>query len=131
MASGAAVRDQKKESLWRRRVAGQRGSGLSIRGYCQAQGLSEQAFYWWRRELLRRDREQPPASVGPAFVPVQVTEARVPVPAEGLAGTVEIVLPGDRLVRVRGPVDESQLAAVLGVLERVTRAGSRKEAAGC
>ena len=51
-----AKRDGKKESKWRRHVAGQVTGGLPVRAYCRARGLSENSFYWWRRELQRRDQ---------------------------------------------------------------------------
>jgi len=108
MARGSVARDVKKESMWRRHVESQGRGGLSVRAYCTARGLQEYSFYWWRRELGRRDMAKPAA-----FVPVTVAQERS-VPA--LAGQVEIVLPGDRCVRVTGPVDRQMLADVLAVL---------------
>jgi transposase-like protein len=51
------------ERLWRRRVWAQRTSGLSVRAFCERHGLPESAFYFWRRELLRRDAERTAAAV--------------------------------------------------------------------
>ena len=48
-----------KEQWWRAVMDRQRASGLSIRGFCRGEKLSEPSFYAWRRELLRRDRESP------------------------------------------------------------------------
>ena len=64
MTHGAAVRDRKKEAKWRRVVAGQPGSGLSVRAYCFRHGVKEPAFYWWRAELARRDAARPKAGLG-------------------------------------------------------------------
>ena len=97
MASMAAARDHKKETAWRRHISGQAGSGLSIGVYCRKHGLQASGFYWWRRELARRDAEP-----SPAFVPVTVA---VQTPASTGEGRIEIILPGDRRVRVVGPVD--------------------------
>jgi hypothetical protein len=47
-------RDLQKERLWRRRLEEQRGSGLSVRAYCQRGGFGEALFYWWRREIAKR-----------------------------------------------------------------------------
>jgi hypothetical protein len=33
-------------------------SGLTLREFCEAAGLAESAFYFWRRELLRRSAER-------------------------------------------------------------------------
>ena len=100
-------RDVKKETLWRRMIRAQSGSGLSVRGWCRKRGLSEAGFHWWRRELARRDAEQP------TFMPVRVMEDE---PASTQGG-IEIVLPGGRRVQVIGPVDRVMLADVLAVLE--------------
>lgn len=110
MAHGAAVRDRKKEAKWRKVVAGQPGSGLSIRAYCRGRGVKEAAFYWWRAELARRDASTPQAT----FVPVRVVAEEA---ARG--GQVEIVLPGERRVRVIGRVDRQMLSDVVAVLEGV------------
>ena len=113
MASGVALRNAKKEAMWRRHVRGQASGGLSVRAYCSAQGLQECSFYWWRRELARREAEHPAA-----FVPVTVADE---ISASAPGGQVEIVLPGDLQVRVLGSVDKRMLADVLDVL--AARAG--------
>ena len=97
MARGSVARDGKKESMWRRHVQAQAQGGMTVRAYCAVHRLQEYSFYWWRRELARRDVTKPGA-----FVPVTVA-TEVPGPAPG--GQVEIVLPGDRRVLVTGPVD--------------------------
>ena len=114
MAKLVAVRNRKKESVWRRHVARQAGSGQSVRDYCLRYGLREHRLYWWRRELVRRDAEKSSASssLPPAFVPVTVA-GHLPVRT---GGRVEIVLPDGRRVRVTGPVDRLMLADVLAVL---------------
>jgi len=135
--AGASKRDGKKESKWRQHVAGQAASGLAVRAYCRGRGLSEQSFHWWRRELVRRDGEKVGVPAAPAFVPLRVASAgeAEPIPPEtsavASAAMVEIMLPGERRLRVTGRVDRQQLADVLEVLERMTRAESAKEAAGC
>ena len=44
-----------KEQFWRRMVRQWRGSGLSVRAFCEEHGLSEPSFYAWRRTLAARD----------------------------------------------------------------------------
>jgi hypothetical protein len=112
MVSGEAARNRKKESMWRRHLEAQAGSGQSVRSYCIRRGLREHRLYWWRRELGRRDAEKSSAasSAQPAFVPVTVA-AHVPA-----CGRIEIVLRDGRRVRVTGPVDRQMLADVLAVL---------------
>lgn len=93
-------RDRGLERAWRRRVRGQRTSGLSVRAFCEWEGLPESAFYFWRRELERRDAERSEAASArrprqrrsaadtrPRFVPVVVTAGlSAAVPARATAG---------------------------------------------
>lgn len=109
-------RDPKKEVFWRRTIGTQSGSGMSIRSWCRRHLVRESSFYWWRRQLARRDVK---ASV---LVPVRVTSNR---PASevfdlsavnGSLSRIEIVLPARRRVRLIGPVDRQALSDVLAVL---------------
>ena len=114
------ARDLAKEAAWRRRLARHAESGQSIRGWCRRHRVKEAAFHWWRRELSRRDAEQPP-SVRPdaeaqacSFVPVHVTDDS----ARNDDPHIEIVLTDGRRVRVTGTVNREMLTEVLDVLER-------------
>ena len=49
-ANGSAKRRNQME-LWRRRVAEQRDSGLSVRAWSEANGCSTHSFYVWRAKL--------------------------------------------------------------------------------
>jgi hypothetical protein len=72
--------------------------------------VTETAFYWWRKQLARRDEEAQTAS----FVPVHVTDD----PARDGDPPIEIVLTDGRRIRLTGPVNQQMLTAVLDVLER-------------
>ena len=112
MARGGK-RDKTKEQFWRRMVHGQARSGLSIRAWCREHDLNEPAFYWWRSRLGRTDRKQESRFKKPTLVPIRVS----PSETGSAEGTIEILLSGDRRVRVSGPVDRQALADVLAVLE--------------
>lgn len=105
-----AARDLQKEAAWRRRLGQQAESNQSVRAWCRKHRVTETAFYWWRRELARRDAEDSAAS----FVPVHVTETL----AEEGDGQIEIVLTDRWRILLTGPVDGQALADVLDVLER-------------
>ena len=109
MAQGGAARNLKKETGWRRHMRAQADGGMSVSAYCRQHGLRTHGFYWWRRELGRRDAER-----SPAFVPVSVAAE---MPAQAGEGRIEIILAGGRRVRVTGVVHRQQLADVLWVLE--------------
>jgi transposase-like protein len=119
MANGKG-RDRRREAQWRRIVREHTRSGLGLRQFCRKSKLHESAFYFWRRELGRRDLERREAEQeqrkGPskaAFVPVRLATE---VPREP-AGFIEIVLSGGRRLHVTAPVDRQALADVLAVLE--------------
>lgn len=45
--------DPQKRRYWEGVVRRSRESGQSVRAFCQAEGLRESAFYFWRRRLAR------------------------------------------------------------------------------
>lgn len=127
-----AARDLKKASFWRRMVQAQGGSGMSVRAWCRRRRVKEVTFYWWRRELARRDAEvcvrrdlevcvprcaeacvdRETEKLSASFVPVRVLDD---APA-ARGSRIEIVLAGGQRVRVSGRVDRQTLADVLAVL---------------
>src|SRR3954466_945053 len=120
-------RDPVKERFWRRTIADQARSGLSVRAFCEREGLEPWNFHWWRQALARRDREVSPArAVAPtnstndppvpsAFLPVRVLQDATALTAA--ATPIEILLPAGPTVRVARGFDPVALHAVLSVLE--------------
>ena len=108
-------RNPAKEQFWRQALARQRASGLSIRAFCEREGLSEASYYQWRRELARRDR---PRHQAPrprrAFVPVRIIPDADTSPTRGM---IEIVLASGRRIRVGEGFSRPTLAEVVAVLE--------------
>ena len=98
-----------RERFWRKLVAGQAHSGVSIREWCEVQGVSEPSFYFWRRELARR-REQR-QDVSPQIVPVEVA----PLVA-GSRWDLEIELPGQIVLRVNPGCNLDLLRQALALL---------------
>jgi hypothetical protein len=89
-----------------------RASGLSLAAFARRHQLSLQRLYSWHRRLQHATDA---AADGPRFLPVRV------VSSEPLrtADTIEIVLRGDRRVRVSGEFEAATLARVVEVLEHV------------
>jgi transposase len=119
-------RDPAKEKLWRTIIRRRQESGLSVRDFCEREGLKDANFHRWQRELDRRDREKTPESpklatkepteprVPPVFLPVQVIDAdRLP---SRPAPPIEIVLDGGPTVRVPTGFDPRTLGDILAVL---------------
>ena len=102
------MRRRYSSDQWLEWLLEQPGSGLSIRKFCAAKGVSENSFYLWRRKLrkeLRQARREPTQKVlAPSFVPVEV-----------VAGNhVAVELPCGATAKV--PTDESSLKIVFQVL---------------
>jgi hypothetical protein len=104
-----------------------RRSGLSVRDFCDWQGLSEPSFYSWRRELAKRDGESvvgaPRAANGRArpttadgrFLPVQVVaDAAL---ESGADRCLEVQLPTGVRLLIPSGFDRQTLADVLAALE--------------
>jgi transposase len=108
-------RNPAKEQFWRQALARHRAGGLSIRAFCEREGLSEGSYYQWRRELARRDRSQRQA-LRPrrAFVPVRIIPD---ADRKHRRGLIEIVLAGGRRIRVSEGFARQTLAEVVAVLE--------------
>jgi transposase-like protein len=101
-------RDPTRERFWRSTLAAWRSSGDSVREFCGRRDLTETAFYFWRKELRRRDGERAVRPVTPTFVPVTV------IPA----AAVEVRCPSGHVVTVPG-CDGSLLRILFAALAPV------------
>ena len=108
---------------WREILGRQADSGLSIRAFCAAEGLSEPSFYAWRKRLRdptnerRCDRSQEVTAQksdnGPLFVPVKLLDT---------APALEIIHPLGYRIHVTGDVNPVALRHVIETLdERAAR----------
>jgi transposase-like protein len=125
MARPGAPRNHGKELFWRRLFELWRRSGCTIRAFCAEHGVSEPSFFAWRRTIAERDRPPstpPDGYTGghpdnrhrqPTFIPLRV----VPTPATEPTTPLEVVLPGDRVVRVPAGFDPASLRQLLAILE--------------
>ena len=103
----AKRRSEEREAFWREQVRTHAASGLSVRRFCEAHGLSEASFYAWRRTLQQRDQ---PATTTPQFVPLMLS----PVAS---SGSITIELRGGRVVRLPETMATERLIALLRGLE--------------
>lgn len=121
--SARKLRELAKESQWRERVREQLASGLTVRGYCLREQISEPSFYAWRKELAKRDRDPHEAPATTAQVTVtegaawpSFTEVLVTPPT--VSSAIEIVLGNSRRILVSPGFDAAVLQAVVELLER-------------
>jgi hypothetical protein len=118
--------DPAKEQFWRRVLARRQASGLTIRAYCEAHGLSEHNFHRWQRVLAERPGGRsaqprapttkpaggPDAEAVPLFVPLNVDIA-----TRATGSALEVVLSSGRLIRVRPGFDAATLGQIVACLE--------------
>ena len=78
-------RDAEMEAFWRKMVSQRGESGLTVRAFCKQQGQKQSRFYWWKRQLRRRSREDHGSdrvsrpggsseSSCPSFLPIRILQ---------------------------------------------------------
>lgn len=107
-----------KQLYWQEIIGRQAGSGLSVRQFCAAEGISEPSFYAWRRKLgkpTRGGKRSPTSSAhrsgsrnGQDFIPLKLVEA---------SGAMEVVHPSGYRIRVTGELDARSLQRIFDVLD--------------
>ena len=103
-----------REAEYRRLLAKQARSGLSVREFAEREGMAVQTLYWWRSRLRRRGEAR---QDGTDFVEVSVR----PSPRAGSLGSpesFEVLFPDGMQVRVPQRFDEAGLVSLLGVIRR-------------
>lgn len=112
------------EARWREILQRQAVSGMSVRGFCAAEGISEPSFYAWRKKVRTRNvngaravgserRREEVADNASLFIPFQVLDT---------AATLEIVHPLGYRIQVTGDVNPVALRHVIETLdERAAR----------
>jgi transposase-like protein len=104
---------QDKRAQWRERIREWELSGKTAEEFARHCGVNVSTVYWWRKQL----QQQVPAlrsNTAMAFVKVPL---QTPVRAAERCETIEIVLRGDRRVRVTENFSERALQAVVRALE--------------
>lgn len=120
-----------RRAWWRNHVDVWRDSGLSGAEYCRRHGLKPQSFYWWRGRFTREDggsskrrgAESPDSTQSSKAVECSssasvFTEIRLASLPSASCG-VEVVLSGERRVRVEPGFDEETLVRVVQTLEEL------------
>ena len=97
---------------WAQWVAEQRESALSVRDFCDWIGVSQNAFYLWRRKLAAQQTRATVAQSSGAQQP-DVRSLFVPLTVVG-SPVIEVDLPCGAVVRV--PNEESSLRRVISIL---------------
>lgn len=111
--------ERAREAHWRKILGEQTTSGLSHSAFCRKKKISANAYFWWKREILVRDKRRRRSSRKdsddkPKLVPVRI---RAPEFVGYRSESFEVVLSSDRVVRVPAGFDPESLKRLLAVLE--------------
>jgi hypothetical protein len=69
----AKMPSAQKEAFWRQTLSQFAQSGLSARDFCNQQNLPLHSFYFWKRNISKRDiASSEPAARRPTIVPVSI-----------------------------------------------------------
>ncbi len=112
-------RDPVKESYWREIIQRQRQSGKNQTQFCREEGLADDKFSYWKRALLKRQKEKKLPSiegnkVGVPFVPVNI-QSNLSFTNKGNVEQIEI---SKIAVRIAANIDKTTLACILQSLDK-------------
>lgn len=94
---------QKKIAVWSERIAACRSSGISVRAWCEGNGISTASYYKWKKKLFSLA-----AQSSPQFAEVCVA------PAAKIAATVHL---GNVSVDIHSGADAETTAMLLRILQ--------------
>ena len=118
-------RNAQKERKWRGLIAEQRRSGRTVKAFCDARGVSESLFYYWRGQIEAVDggkgggRKGRQGKAGAVLAPVVVVDEPSDESKGRTSAAIEIVLDSGTTVRVPADSTREQLTMVLSSLEQV------------
>ncbi len=78
-------------------------AGLSVTAFCRCEGISSQAFYYWKQKLATQAKAPTPEQ--PRLLPVRLLAPPTPVEVVLPHGTVLRLAPGCDLAFVRSLVE--------------------------
>lgn len=107
----AKRRSGEREVYWREQVQRHAASGLSVRQFCQENGLSEPSFYAWRRTLAERHQPAPASEFLPVMLAPHIASS---------SSRITLELRGGRLLHLPETIATERLVALLRGLEART-----------
>jgi len=108
--SKTAKSDTDQQQFWQMAIETWRSSGLSIRNFCKQEGLSEPAFYSWRKRLTKSQKADQEGSPPEPFIQVSLPKEK--------AGSFELAFASGHTLRISSDVDSQVLAGVLSALKQ-------------
>ena len=107
--------DRGKLAAWRRRLARQEASGLTVAAFCRRERVSVSLWSYWQRQL---ERETPGAEGTPPVRPVMPFTPVEIIPRRSVfvrfPGGASIEIPDDRIDLVRVAIERMAAASEAG-----------------
>jgi hypothetical protein len=113
-----------KLQFWRGLLNEQPSSGLTVKAFCDAKGVSVPSFYSWRRKIVRDDSasHQAVSRNDPGLVPVTVIDPPKHQATEVVdSQCIEIVTPSGFSLRVGRDLPAETVAQLLHAIESCRR----------
>jgi len=110
MSEKEKITDSNRQPYWQRMLEVHRESGLSVAAFCQQKGISEGAYYYWRRKLSG-GVSKPYEKSSPAFLEVVMPRDN-PV-------AVELVLSSGHTLRIHREADPKIVSQILSAVKQV------------
>ena len=107
---------EEKRAFWRVAVQMQEESGLSVRKFCEQEGLGQASFFGWRRKLRA---EEAGRSDGIEQEDESVRLAPVKLLGDKGLSAVEIVSPSGLVLRVHDDAGTANVRRVLQLMHEV------------
>ena len=101
--------DSEQQQFWQMAMEAHKESGLSITAFCKKEGISEAAYYYWRRKL-KSGVSKAEGKAWPDFLEVVVPKSNSTV--------LELVFSSGSSLRINPGVDHTMLSQVLSALKQ-------------
>lgn len=110
--SKAKKADTDQRQFWQMVLETFKSSGLSVRQFCQQEGLSEPSFYSWRKRLSTPQKPDPgKGSPQPdSFIQISMPTAK--------SGVLELILASGHTLRIPSDIDPAFLTGVLSSVKQ-------------
>ena len=102
---------QERLASWSEKIMACRNSGMSVRGWCQENGVAEKTYYYWQRRLFEALSRKQQEGVTPAFAEV--------TPAQSVrSGNVAVTI---RMAGIEADIHSGADAATVEAVLRVLK----------
>ena len=101
---------QERLASWSEKIMACRNSGMSVRGWCQENGVAEKTYYYWQRRLFETLSQQQ-EEAAPAF-------AEVTPPQPVRCGNVAVTV---RMAGIEADIHSGADAATIETVLRVRK----------